>query len=170
MSLDEAIADIKFAHQRARRAKALETKHELAENVYPLLLKLAEAVAGDVAELGEVVDEILDSEGSVIQPELAVVLFSHIMASRSLAAAVRKLALDEVTRKKLETLCDTVEHLATQAEGGVQDAAVELEAPSEGPGAEPTEEGEDEDEGDGDRDGDDEAEDTEAAAGDEGAR
>lgn len=168
MSLEIVIKDIKDAQARAKKKSgggALDAKHEVTANLYPLLLALAEATKGDVDEIGGALDDLLDDEGSVIQPELAAVLFAHVQLSRELIAEVRKLKMDDVTKKKVEDMCQAVEKVAGQAEEGVGEAAVELEGGPE-ESEEPEEDDEDEDDeepGKGDESDDDNDDDQPAA-------
>jgi hypothetical protein len=154
----ETLSDITLAETRAKKllkGGALDVKKELVENVYPLLKKLA-GVAADketVEQLEIDVDELLEQEGSTIQPELGHLLVSFVSLSMGLVEGVRGLKLDDVTKKKLEVVCREIEAQAPVVIGEVQAATIEVEDGGGDPdGAAGTEDDEDEDDDDGEAD------------------
>jgi hypothetical protein len=138
--LSETLSDLTMAEKRAKKLLAggtLDVKHELVNNVYPLLRKLAEAAAPQeaVEELGEELDELLEQEGSTIQPELGGLIVTFVGAASELVDAVRALELDDVTRKKLEGFCGRIEEMTPYVLNEVQAATITIDDEEGGEGA-----------------------------------
>jgi hypothetical protein len=85
-SMIEVATDINRALQRAVGARALETRSELANNVYPLLMSIMEAVDERFQEMESVVAEIAENGGSLpISPEVAQALQTAFAAADTMA-------------------------------------------------------------------------------------
>jgi hypothetical protein len=148
--LSETLSDLTMAEKRAKKLLAggtLDVKHELVNNVYPLLRKICEAAAPQeaVEELGEELDELLEQEGSTIQPELGGLIVGFVTAAGELVDAVRGLELDDVTRKKLEGICGRIEEMTPYVLNEVQAATITVD--DEEGGGEGTADEDDEDDG-----------------------
>jgi hypothetical protein len=137
---------------------------EFKDNVWPWLLDLAESMDGRVGDLEADIDDVLDHEGSVIQPEEALLIATQLGLTRTLLAFVDKLstegALNDLQKKEYAKIAAPLKQATDRVELAVSEAAVELDE-AEGP-EEPTDDENDEE----DDDADDDADDTAPRAGD----
>ena len=125
ISVEDVIADVNHQIKRVMGAKAVETKSELVNNVYPLLLTAIEALMGRQAETEEVVAGLLGETESIVQPELADEIANAFNAGRELIAALEPIlaasSADEVAKARVKsaatnfaTLTDKVETLVAE--------------------------------------------------------
>lgn len=128
------LEDVRILQKRAKKATALETKHEMAVNIYPLLEKIVQACMEneqEVADIGGALDEFIEGQSSVIQPPLAAGILALCGLGKEITAAVRELELDDVTRAKLTALCDRFDEGVDQVAPEVQAAAVPIDGPDD---------------------------------------
>lgn len=123
--LKSVIADLRLAQKRAQKAKYLEAKAEVADNVYPCMIALAEALDERLAEQDEVIADILEDEGSVIQPELAAQLFATLELTKEFIGKVRELKLDDLRKKEIARLAEVLEKSMVMVEPEISAAAVD---------------------------------------------
>jgi hypothetical protein len=164
-AFEELLIDIASNEERARKAKALETKHELVENIWPMFEALTKACNTRFEEIEEAMEEMLAEEGNVLYSDLAQPLFGLIEIAKRLGSAI--LGEGQMTdlrwqqiRNEAQVMLQTVailEPIAAQAV--VQDADDDEED------GDTDEEGDDED--DDDPDGDDDGGEPAAAASEE---
>lgn len=104
ISIEDAVADINHQIKRCVGAKAVETKAELVNNVYPLMLNVVEALAARQAETEEIVAQLLGEGESIVQPEFAAQIAEAFAAGGALASAIAEAQMDEVTKQRLMNL------------------------------------------------------------------
>lgn len=124
--MDSLIADFRLSMKRLKDrplASIDEVNTELRMNVYPSMIALAE----QVAEVDDIIQEVVEQQDSYLQPELAAQIFATIGAGGELAEEVRRLApaLDDLARKKLLDLVRKFEHSAQITVTQLADAVVE---------------------------------------------
>lgn len=107
---------------------------EMANNVYPTI----EATLEQVAEVDEAVLEMVDQQGSFIQPELVAQIFQTINIGGTICDEIKKLNLDDLTKKKLSDLTAAFEKsaeittmgvTASMTDGDDEDEPPETETP-----------------------------------------
>ena len=101
--LQELLNDIERERKRAAQAKFLDTKSELANNVYPLLTAIVETLGEELNETQDALGSLISGGESIIQPHLAEQIIGLIglglqMCDRMVATAV----LDEETKQMIE--------------------------------------------------------------------
>lgn len=118
----ELLKDADEQCKRTDRAKALETKRELSENVWPFLLALTKETNTRFEEIEQAVEEYLLEEGNVIYSDLAEPLFGLIAVAKTMAATILTGDMNELKwqalRKDAAVMQQTVailEPLAAQA-------------------------------------------------------
>lgn len=104
ISIEDAVADINHQIKRCVGSKAVETKAELVNNVYPLMLNVVEALAARQAETEEIVAQLLGEGESIVQPEFAAQIAEALAAGGALASAIAEAQMDEVTKQRLMNL------------------------------------------------------------------
>jgi hypothetical protein len=126
--MDSLIADFRLSIKRLKEKplKSLEeiTK-ELTLNVYPSLIALAE----NVAEVDEVIQELVDQQESYIQKQLAVQIFATLTAGGVLVELIKEemATFDDLKRKKFAASVHAFEHSAELTAMGVTEAIGEDE-------------------------------------------
>jgi hypothetical protein len=118
----ELLADAEEQCRRADKAKALETKHELANNVWPFLLELAKTTNTRFEEIESSIEEYLLEEGNIIYSDLAEPLFGLIAVAKNMAATILTGDMNELKWQQLrkdaavmQRTVDILEPLAAQA-------------------------------------------------------
>lgn len=149
-AFEEILNDIADNQKRADKAKALETKHELSENVWPMLKAIAEATNTRFEELEDAVEEFLAEDGNVIYSDMAAPLFGLITICRKIAGDLLAGDMTDVKLQRLkqdaQVMLETANILEPMvAQAVVQDVEEEGEAPADG--TEGDEDGDDEPEG-----------------------
>lgn len=132
-TIEDVTADVNHQLQRVLKAKAVETKAELVNNVYPLLLSVIEAFSARALETEEVVAGILGETESIVQPELYEEITKAFNVGRelvsaldgALAALTADGTLDELTHKRLQTLSAAFTEQTNVAETLVTEVALE---------------------------------------------
>ena len=152
VTYEDVISDLNRALQRLHKAKAVETRGELINNVYPLMLAILEASHVRHLESEEMIAELLGETESIVQPELYDEIAGAFNAGRELVSALAAVQTDEVTAKRLGALATTFLEKAAAVEQMVADVALEDEP---------------DDPDEGDDDGDDDGDDGEEAAAEE---
>jgi hypothetical protein len=140
--MDSLIADFKLSMKRLKDTPLKtpeDVTKELRFNVYPSMIALAE----QIAEVDDVIQEVVEQQDSYVQPDLAAQILSTVAAAGMLAEEVKRAlpALDDLTRKKLLDLIRAFEHSAEITVTHVAEATVEEYTPGD-------DENEDEDEDD----------------------
>lgn len=156
----QRVAGLKLTDHQKREFAATEMK----SNVWPFLGALVRVTRDAWLDHEETLEELLEGEGSVVQPELAAMIFANLQAGLALVERVRKLKVKDDLRAVLDKLCGDYEASASVVDRAVADAAVEpeqetdddapvpLDFPAANDGADPEDEEEDEEEDDGDED------------------
>jgi hypothetical protein len=123
---------------------------ELRFNVYSTM----EAICDQIAEVDDVIQEVVEMQESYLQPETAAQLFKSFALGELMVEEIKKLipTFDDVTAKRWNELITEYEKETELAVMIIQDA---IEDPGPGEGDEDEDESESED-GDDDSDGDDE--------------
>lgn len=150
------LVDAKANLKRAMAMKDFQAKNDLQNNVWPFMIALVEACANQEADVEEAFDELLEDEGSTIQPDVAAQIFATLEVGKLLCEALKALELNDLQKKSIGDLVETYLKAAAATEVVVGEAAVELEDPEE--------ETEDEDEDDEEEDDADDEEVTPAVA------
>lgn len=132
VAVEDVVADIQHQIKRCVGAKAVETKGELVNNVYPMMLSMIESIMGRLGETEEVVASLLGETDSIVQPELYTEIANAFNAGRALAAAVTDPALAELVQTFL-VAADAAE--AQLAEVALDEDADEEDDDEEGPEA-----------------------------------
>lgn len=157
-AFEEILLDIAQQEKRADKAKALETKHELANNVWPMFKALAEATNTRFEELEDAVEEYLAEEGNVLYADLAEPLFGLIALAKKVGATLTSDAqMTDLQWQALRNDAKAMLQTAAILEPIAAQAVVTGDADDEeeGDGGEPGEEEEVEDDEDGGDDPDD---------------
>jgi hypothetical protein len=152
----EVAKDVQRALKRAAGAKALETRLELVNNVYPLLQQILAAVDARVAPLEAAVDELLDGdEGSRIEPDLADAIKKVLVRGTQLGEMLVALipSMDDLQRKRhadaVAGYVSEANHVALLVDDAtlVEEGVVDEDGPEDddGEGDEDDEDDEDED-------------------------
>jgi hypothetical protein len=122
--IESLLAD--FRLQRKRLASMTFTtpddaRRELMNNVFPSL----EALAEQVAEVDNVVTEVIDQQGSFLEEELANQILGTIAVAETLIEAFRPLMLplDDLAKKKLESAITEYARMAELTVMAVTEAA-----------------------------------------------
>jgi hypothetical protein len=124
-AFEEILLDIADNQKRAGKAKALETKHELSENVWPMLKAIAEATNTRFEELEDAVEEFLAEEGNVIYGDLAGPLFGLITLARKMAMDLLDGGMTDVKLQRLKQDAQAVLDTANILEPMVAQAVVQ---------------------------------------------
>jgi cytochrome c1 len=116
------IADINVACRRLasiRFETPDDVRAELLNNTYPAIVELAK----QTAEVDEIVAEMSEQQGSFIEPELAAEIIAALALGTQLVEEIRKLKLDDVSKKRVAELCAAYEHAAEVASMSIASAA-----------------------------------------------
>lgn len=124
-SVEDVIADINHQIKRGAGAKALETKAELVNNVYPLMLSVVEAFAARLGETEEIVAQLLGEGESIVQPELAELIAAAFGAGGELVKAVEAAPMDDVTKQRLMNLVATFSEKTAAVEAALSEVTLE---------------------------------------------
>ena len=127
VSYEDVVADLNRAIQRLYKAKAVETKQELVNNVYPLMLSFVEASNARHLESEEMIAELLGETESIVQPELYDEIADAFNAGRALVDALATVTTDEVTAKRLAALALTFVEKSNAVEQLLVDMTLEDE-------------------------------------------
>lgn len=119
--------DIERARKRAKDAGYLEYKKDAAENLYPLIQSLLEAVDARLRTTEEVVGTLLEETESIIQPDLAGQIFGLIDLGNQLVEAVKPLTLDDVSKKRVMEIIAAWEVGASLVIEAVEEVAIDDE-------------------------------------------
>ena len=122
---NELLEVIEKHRKRANQAKYLEAKAELANELYPLISTIVEAMGERLDEVEGQVAALIEQTMSVIQPDLA----TQILGTMSLAAQLAD-AID--TSKDTKEIIDLLRVALRLTEESVLDACVEEEGEEEG--------------------------------------
>ena len=139
--VDSLIADFRLAIKRLKEAplKSLkDVNQELIFNTYPSMIALAE----QIAEVDDVIQEVVEQQDSYIHPSLAAQILSTVAAGGVLIEEIKKIPLDDLQRKRLDDLVAQFEHSAELTIMGVSDATTDADADEDEPEEAP-EDGED---------------------------
>lgn len=116
------IADIRLACRRLSTPGFFNTiddvRRELVDNVYPAM----EALAHQVKETIDEVDEIADAQGSFIDEELGQTILGALASAAAVVEEVKKLPLDDMTKQRIMALCDAHSHAAEVASLAITEA------------------------------------------------
>lgn len=114
MGLPEVKADIQLAQQQLATATTIEElKQQLVDNIFPLLEGLVEATNDGfetrdlvIKSVVEEIDQLVDQDGDVLQPDTTLKITSVIFKGNQLAAELDNLLkkADEVTKKRVAGL------------------------------------------------------------------
>ncbi len=167
MGLAELKADLKHAYENLQKSDSVDIKTELAENLYPLLEGIVDAIREDmtevraeVDELGEMVDDIAEGSSEVLFPETSGKIMGLLQVGAMLAAELDKALpkLDEVSKKRVRGLTKSYRHgvqivgeLIAEITMPIEEPPAQTEGPDAAPGAD---DGEGEEHHDDDLDGD----------------
>lgn len=113
--LDRVAADAVLVRKRLAKLdpSKIDLKTELADNLYPILEGLVDAVKkrladveDEVADLGEQVDEMNDQVGEVLHPETAGQIVEVFTLGDLLASELEQLMpkLDDLTKKRVRQI------------------------------------------------------------------
>lgn len=134
-----ALNDFVKARKRAAASVHLDTKPELANNIWPALETLAESLIDlgrscheAFSEFGEEIAVLKDDEsGSIIEAPLAAQIFAHITMGRTLAEKVKALKLDDLKAREMNTLADAYLKSSGVLEVAIGEVAEEIEGDGE---------------------------------------
>jgi cobalamin biosynthesis protein CobT len=146
---DALIADVRISRKRLKDEppKSIAALvDELVNNVYPTIMAALE----QIAEVDEVMQEVVEQQESYIHPRLAAQIFQTIALVGALINEVKKLEVDDLTRKKLADLMAALTHSVELSAMGVGEATTDFDVDADGG------EDEDDDNDDGEDDGEDE--------------
>lgn len=115
MSLTSLKADTKLARERILEAKyeglpdevAKVVRDELAQNLWPWLEAFCEEVDAELGDLNEGLDQLIDQNDSILQPEVAAQFVSLLELAKLYIKETKDLVGDlddEVRRKRLRDL------------------------------------------------------------------
>lgn len=120
--------DLNKAQQRAAKAKFLEAAKEFGEEAYPLMIGMFEHVNERMTRIEDVVDDLLDEAGNMIQPELSQTIIGTLELGRMLVVEVNRLkpgqTLDDVVVKKLKQASAAFATAAEMTAEAVQEATL----------------------------------------------
>ena len=119
----QRVAALKLTDHQKREFAALEMKN----NVWPMMGALVRLCRDAWLDHEEALDEILETEASVVYPELAAMVLQNFQAGVALVTRVRKLKVNDILRKDLEKLCADYEATMQIADKALAAAAVEPE-------------------------------------------
>lgn len=121
--IDSLIADFRLAMRRLkeRPLDSIEAvNRELHDNVFPSMIALAE----QIAEVDEVIQEVVEHQESYISVELAGQISETIAVGFALIKTMRDLEIsDQLAKKRLDDLAAAFEKSAELTMMGVADAA-----------------------------------------------
>lgn len=124
--IDSLIADIRVSLKRLKKAP-IESwdalNRELQFNAYPTMLAICE----QIAEVDDVIQEVVEQQESYLQPELAAQILKSIALGAALVEEVKKMItdLDDVARKRWSELLAEYEKETELAIMGLQDAMID---------------------------------------------
>ena len=124
--MDSLIADFNLSIRRLAETPLKSIKDindELRLNLYPSLIAIAE----QVAEVDEVMQEVVEHQESYIHPQLTAQIFQTIAIALELTKEVKALELDDFTKKKLTKLITAFEHSAELTAMGVNEATTDID-------------------------------------------
>lgn len=99
ITMEEVAGDIQRALSQCIKTQTpLETRAELANNVYPLMLALIESVNTRCLESEELVQSLIDESETIIQPEEASQLDETFLLGEELCTHLETLELSDVTK------------------------------------------------------------------------
>jgi hypothetical protein len=120
------IKDCKGARKRLLEsplATSAQASSEMANNMYPLL----EAILKEIAEVDDVIQEVIDQTESFVQEDLAEAIYAALTAGGQLVSQVAELLssgdLDDLRKRKLADAAAVYEALAAAAVAAVHDAS-----------------------------------------------
>jgi len=122
--VESLIADCRLSRKRLGAeplADAEAMTKELRNNVYPMFV----AVLEQIAEVDDVIQEVVEQQESFIEPELAEQILTTLAAGGALVEEVKTLLddMDELRRKKFQKIIEAFVHAAELTYMGVSDAA-----------------------------------------------
>lgn len=121
MELQDVIKDLKAQIHRAKNSTYLEAKKELADNVYPSMIALAESVDETLTDFYAELQE-----DNLIQLPLAAQILATLDLGDQLVSAVTELQqLDDLARKRLSEITDAWKKAAAITRENVGAATVE---------------------------------------------
>jgi hypothetical protein len=143
----ETANDINRAIQGAARSKGLDTKHEVVNNVYPLMISMLESIDERFQELEGVVAEMAESNSEIvtISPEVA----NKLQTAFSAADAIAQYAANHLPEEhkpgliKLIATYQTAVQAAADAIRADQEAGLDEDEDEEDEGDDSDEEGDD---------------------------
>lgn len=100
-NLDSLLGDVLAHKKRLKSGTDLNIQNELRYNLYPLI----ESVIREIAEIDEAVYELAEQAESYLDYGTASQLVQTLTLAAALMDAVAALELDELTKKKIDTLC-----------------------------------------------------------------
>lgn len=102
---------------------------EIANNVYPSLIAEAE----QIAEVDEVIQEVVEQQDSYIQPDLAAQILHTATLGESVVTEVKKVLneINDLKRKRIKELLDAFEQSVEITVMGVTNASVIVDSNTE---------------------------------------
>lgn len=119
-TFQEVVGDLNRAVTRAAQSKHLDTKPELVNNVYPMMLQLLEACHERFTEAEETINSIIDETETILQPDAAEVIVQALDSGMVLAEAAEKYP-------DLAPLVSSYKDLATKAAELVGEVTLETQ-------------------------------------------
>lgn len=124
--IDSLMADFRLSIKRLKETplKTIkEVNQELQLNVYPSMMATLE----QILEIDDVVEEMVNHQGSYIQQELAAQIFHTVALGGGLAEEIRHIisSMDDMSRKRMEDMLADFEHSMELTIMGVSNATVE---------------------------------------------
>jgi sugar-specific transcriptional regulator TrmB len=144
--IDALIADFKINRKRLKEHTPKSIKEltdELCNNVYPSMIALAE----QIAEVDDIMQETIEQQDSYLQQEAAAQILHTVALAGGLLVEVEKIVptLDDMTKKRVEALIKDLEQSMELTSMVVTDATVDFDTEDE-EGTEDEDEDEDEEE------------------------
>lgn len=101
------LKDIQKAAKRAGGAKYLEASKEFSNEAYPLMIAIAEHFGERLQAVEAAVDELIDGQESMLQPDMAQQIMATLELGKVLATHVTRLeggmTLDDASAKRLRS-------------------------------------------------------------------
>lgn len=146
----EILKDLNDAQRRAQKATYLEAKNEFAENTYPLMIAMFEEMNERLQSTEGALAELIDQQGSYLQPDIASQILTTIEVGRGLVGEVRAAmavaTMPDDVRKRLDDACNLFGAHAEATAVGVSEIV------AEGDDSEPEDDDDEDDEGGEDED------------------